>query len=623
MLTWEVRTVLPRPKNQITLEVQFGNVSTVADGWRISDGFGEFVISGRTQIQSKSAGRKSITEKEGEDGSIDGSGQFVSSSIALSARDEGKKITISGSNIPTNNGKFEIQQVLPTGELVLDVVLTTDVGPLTWAILPRAEIVISGPVPPKGFIEQENDDLDVTVSAFNDSTVKSLSAVFSADDIDKKLTIRGSSAGNNGTYKITTFIDQSSVKVEATLALEVGLIWEVRTPTLVGDLTQVDIAAPSLISLLAPDFGIEIDTQENESRQRSWVRNVSQWIQLKGSEKGYEVLGDISGFDVEVVALYRITQDLAEFSIPDDHEFEVGDPDLGRVGTDGSLTFGAGRVRFSSPVAAFRESDVGRQIIIDGSGSGNNGMYTIDIFIDVNTVEFRLVDTAATPDVNNGSLSWSIVRLYTDLAPLHVLFDEIDTDLLTTIVGVTAFTVDKFCFETDFLAEVDITVIAVTSVSSTLHEVRVTGVFPGSPAVVVGVGHWKIVDFAGTSFFLESVPVEGPPTEFVFNVFATSPPVLGLGILEYVCVETEFGCDFCKSNKVLAHISEGSIALESGVAIERARDRLLSRLEQTKPVHVEIIPLFETELEAVLNIQVFIDAELEIPPPLMAPLGGP
>lgn len=63
----------------------------------------------------------------------------------------------------------------------------------------------------------------------------------------------------------------------------------------------------SLIEFLGGDFGIEVDFHEPEGFQRSSVRNVVQWLDLKGVEKAYDVIGKIAGYRVVPLGLWRLT----------------------------------------------------------------------------------------------------------------------------------------------------------------------------------------------------------------------------------------------------------------------------------------------------------------------------
>jgi hypothetical protein len=71
----------------------------------------------------------------------------------------------------------------------------------------------------------------------------------------------------------------------------------------VGDAT---LRPPSLIEFLGADYGVEIDRHDPEVFQRAAVRNAWQWFSKKGSERAYEVIGLIAGYDVRALPLWRL-----------------------------------------------------------------------------------------------------------------------------------------------------------------------------------------------------------------------------------------------------------------------------------------------------------------------------
>ena len=83
--------------------------------------------------------------------------------------------------------------------------------------------------------------------------------------------------------------------------------------------------------------------------------------------------------------------------------FQVLDPDA--TGTDGALT--APR-RFTTTAPAFVATDEGKRLIVSDSGSGNNRQFVIETYIDANNVDLAPYDSPATPDANNGSLTWAM-----------------------------------------------------------------------------------------------------------------------------------------------------------------------------------------------------------------------
>lgn len=63
---------------------------------------------------------------------------------------------------------------------------------------------------------------------------------------------------------------------------------------------------PALLPYLGSDFGVEVDQYEPESFQRSSVRDAKQWLVRKGAQRGYDIIGKISGYRVVAYGLWRI-----------------------------------------------------------------------------------------------------------------------------------------------------------------------------------------------------------------------------------------------------------------------------------------------------------------------------
>ncbi len=533
--------------------------------------------------------------------------------IAVNADPAASKILVAQVD-GAGTGRVARSDVLP----VEGAILTADLGPLFWAILPRPQLRTLTRSIPNGIVVREGTDL-VVVSSGPSSLVASPSFVADASLVGQLLTIRGSASGNDGIFEIDDVLNPTTISVGAPLVPEaVPLFWEMRSPTTQGDRTQVRLNAPALIDFLASDFGIDVDGHENEARQRAGVHNVTQWINRKGNHEGYRILGLLSGFDVDVRGLFRLSQDLYGL-IPLDDAFQVGSIDPGRSGHDGSLNSGSpGRVRFTAPSALFLASDIGSQIVIqNGNPGANDKFYTIDIFIDPETVEFRFADPATTPDANNGLLDWQIVRLYTDLAPFMPSMDDFDTDALEdyidTLDGVNHFRIDKFCWESDFLATMETNVLSVVSSTPTNHTVTVArGPFPladilaiiPTPDPAIGLPTtYSFVDSAGTTYFMETFPTDTGSGTASFEVFATLAPAVGAATISYICAPQDFGCGYCTASVAHAKITAGTILGESGLATENVLERILTKLQtETKPAHVTLIPEFQQTLQANLTL---------------------
>lgn len=94
-----------------------------------------------------------------------------------------------------------------------------------------------------------------------------------------------------------------------------------------GIVTQADRGAavlgpPALIGLLGSDFGLTVDTHEPEAFQRSSVRDITQWIAVKGAQKSYDIIAKIAGYRAVAFALYRVEAPVPD-ALPLDDVFEI------------------------------------------------------------------------------------------------------------------------------------------------------------------------------------------------------------------------------------------------------------------------------------------------------------
>jgi len=742
-LRWTLRPETEEAAGRVTVQVVSGDTSDIQPGWLLNDGDAEHFVVAKRRFSSTES--QTVVDRYGAAGAINSSGQFVVGTGPFSRRDVGKRFSIRGQADEDDDGKYEISRVVSetTLELIyLDGTATSlpeNLGPLEWVLLPFPELELAATLAPKGVAEKQGVDLSVT-----GSTVTDPNALFTTTDIGKFIQIRNSAFGNDGVYEILALVDNSTATVDGTLVAESDLVWYTRPKTTVGDLAQVEVHAESLLKFLAQDFGIVIDNQETEERQRSWVRNVTRWLQRKGTEASYRALGKVSGFDVEVSQLFRISHEWFG-AIPAADQVEVGDADPGRFGSDGSLTpTVGGGARFGSPTAAFRATDVGSQVRITGAVSAlNNGRFTIATFVDANTVEFLVTDPHVAPDANNGSLSWGVVRVYSDLPPTLPLYDETNIDLVQAITnsesdGATDFRVDKFCWEEDWSSDVpvdvqgsvqssynlfdvtvvhdtgafassfvgsgadgtvdlvadaigadandyqvvvvspvpavnqplsvtwvsevltitlgtdgagvldptkntatlvaaavnvaagvDMTAIATGTGASSLTTVEAIKNFTGgkdefldAPEVVILTGRWTLVDGNDVQYWLETVPAEtasGPPPEYTFRVTSLVAPATGPAVLRYVC-DPQLSCSFCPSYRAQATAELGDVAGEGARAVERLWERLVLRLEQTTPAHVDLILVRKQVFEAQLDLTAEVEYGLVFSAELYAPL---
>lgn len=628
-LRWEMLPKIPRRLDEMEIEVQFGDLDDVRPGWILSDGRADYEILARNHFRSDydDVSQKPL-DRSGSDGAITSTGEFSSGVARFTQRDVGKVLTILDSNIPENNLALRIETVLSDSLVELDGELQADAGPLEWAIRKTPTVTLRTRSIPRGVVEQAGVSLQV--DPLDGSIVRDEPAgSFTALDEGKLLLIRGSSEGNDGIYKVTEHLSGTRVRLDEVLAPESDLTWELRTESAYSNTLVVTIRPPSLLRRLARDFGIEVDTTESEFLQRSWVRNVTQWIGIKGSRKSYEVVALLSDFEADPQPLYRIDAIIYP-SLPPQNVFVLGDSDPGRSGSDGSFVAVGGEAGFTSPTASFIPTDVGRAVRVQGSGSGNDGFYSIIGVINASTAIFRPEHSPFIPDSNDGSLEWGIVRLYSNLPPTRPRFDDLDTEMMEEYVEALAdlessdkkFRIDKYCWEPDFYASMGVSLIDAVEIAPRTWEVTVEDVevnpgdYPGvvgSAAVVQDYTRWRFIDGAGQEMFLESEPVEVPgstPRAFTFNVSLPFEPQSGPDEprIKYVCPETT-SCSFCRSNKIRLLIQEGEGAQYEDNR-EAAFQRVLRRVEDVTPAHVQVFPVLFTEFEAELNLEAAINPDI-------------
>ena len=629
-LRWELRSPVVRPDGVITVQIQSGYVDEITPGWLLSDGFSEYKILARRHFPRKRNARQIYVEKEGSDGQALSGGTFRSTAGQFLPSDIGKKLVITGGNEADNEGTYEIVSIsgtTPPQELTLDSALVEDAGPYFWAVLPFPELDIETRVSFRGVALQGGVDLQVTPP----NAVSSMVASFTQEDVGTYLSIRGSANGYDGLYQITAVSTPNDATLDAALvgAVETGLAWDTRQITGIGDGVQVTAHAPSMLEYLAKDFGITIDERESEDIQRKWVKNVSGWINIKGLEAAYEAVGRLGGLIVSTSKLYRVTADIYDtisslgFS---SSLVELGEPIVGRYGQDGVLAAG---VTFTANSATFKVYDVGRQVAVyDASTSSNNKLYTIEEVISETEVRFRASDSAVVPDYGIGgtasdpTIRWSIVRLYTTKPPKLPNFDDFVPDLMEEIIDDVPplhdyWSLDKFCWEPDFYADVAVDLISVTAVAAGVWSVVVETPVgqAGSADVVVSIGNWQFLDKSGQVFYLQTVPVDLGGGQFSFQVNSIlQPDASGAEdpILRYVCSENS-SCSYCASNKILISIELGpELSSSTGLEVENILQRALDRMEQAKPLHAEFVVVFRRTIDAGVTITASVETHPDV-----------
>lgn len=397
-----------------------------------------------------------------------------------------------------------------------------------------------------------------------------------------------------------------------------GVVIEPMTEADGAGLGAATVRPPTLIDLFARDFGITIDEHEPEAFQRSSIRNVVQWLDLKGTKKAYDILGKISGYRVTALGLWRV--DPIPDALPSESVFEspIGsgkfytelDPTRGffdeiaadtiptdlfcfeelnwitdnitppgtpnaPVVPDGTLVEDAiGFTMADRPITATVDLGGGRHRITIGPDTG-----TGDTFTGPASDVMTLTDAVApfTPNMGGGKL---------------------------TIAGSTTSANNGEFIIKEVLAADEITYVNANGVAE---------VFPGTWTIephnpIVAIGYWY-ADFAGTPgtmFYLEIVPVDAGGGSLSFEVLAGTAPAFGATVsLKYDC-HPAVSCDYCRASVLRVEVVPAEVLTEPDALLDGVLPRLANKILQVVPAHVRLTDIVHIlgPVEATLTITV-------------------
>lgn len=604
-LRWDLQPGVNAADGTVDVEVLTGDALRIQPGWVMDDGKSRITIVARRVFPNITTPRRPLVPLVGTDGTITAQGLFVSSSIGAAPLDYGRTLTVFSQGVlvgiyllgtQVGGGAYRLLDM--TGAAITPA---EHQGALFWGLLPRTVLTLQGPSLPVGLTEQRGEDL-VIASPGSTVTVTSASAEFD-DARDRGKILQILYATGRRTAVVAAALSPASLSVRAqdgtSLPAGTSLGWYLHTAApLHASQDVLDVSPPSELEHLAYDFGLRIDRQESDSRQRGWVATVATWTELKGTRTGYWAIGALSGATIEVHPLFRVSQEIG-LGLPPSVLVELVERVSGRYGTDATLSSGtSGVVRMTARSGRFRASDVGRLVRLSGSGTpGNNKVYTIAGFVSSVMVEFRAGDSAVLPD--NGPLQWSLLRFYSVNPPSMPSFDDFDADLMETVIdGLPAtqdnWGIDRWCWDEGLEESIPITILS--SAFSPPNQYLVTA--SGRCDVVTWAGQWKIEDSVGRSFFLESIPVVVNPAtpSFSFYVSSVQPPTSGAARLVYTC-QVQLSCDYCAASTVLV-VVELQTTTPTAADIEEFIPRVKRRLEEVIPAHVQTIVRSTGTLEA-------------------------
>jgi hypothetical protein len=297
------------------------------------------------------------------------------------------------------------------------------------------------------------------------------------------------------------------------------------------------IRPPALIQFLGEDFGLEVDTHEPESFQRSSVHDISQWLSLKGAQKSYDIIAKIAGYRAVAYALWRL--DTVPSALPLNEVFEVP------------------------------------------PGSG---------------------------------------KFYTTLDPLRPRFDEIAADTIP---------LDLFCWETpDWTTDgitpppgplpdgtsVDDAISSYTQAMPILSATDLTGgrwrvrVGPADMHTVAAIGFWyaEFPTIPGVKHFLETLPVEGLPGEWEFEILAGTAPNFGTEAnASYQC-RIAPSCGYCRASVIRVEVVPVEVFSDPDALLDGVLERLVAKILGVIPAHVRVTEVVQVigPVQVPINVSV-------------------
>lgn len=261
---------------------------------------------------------------------------------------------------------------------------------------------------------------------------------------------------------------------------------------------DAEIRAQSILAFLSNDVGIRLDRNDPEVLQRSYTNNASKIWDIKGTELGYDILGQYAGYFVSAKPLYSITEAVS-VGLPSNQvfEFPAGEVAVGSIvavafaslidgetfnlddgvnpfivfefdtvpdGVSGSNVV----VDISAAVSSVDVADAmvsainatGSLELVAGNGSGTTSLVTIT---NQSTGELGNVTNWSDTVADSGFIITQPTggvngSLFTTVDPKRPKFDELILDALP---------LDLFCFDASYPTEVQsVIVTAVESVRS-------------------------------------------------------------------------------------------------------------------------------------------------------------
>ena len=456
---------------------------------------------------------------------------------------------------PPIRGVQSIAQVLSTTQFTID--FTTSAGSTTGYVQAYDRSAV--PVWVTGAVVAKDPDYGVTTTfTFENGT--------DLDYLGVGYTAVLTAGGTDYTYKVarlrTRNADDSATTRNSALCYGQTL----PPSSVLSPPYLLKFVQPSALAYLTADFGLIYDENDPQVFRRSLVKSVSQYVMQKASQKGYQIRGNVAGFDAVAQGLYALCEDL---------------------GAGGSL-----------PVSRVYE--------IDGS-----------FYTDIPPRTFAFDDFPA-------DIEWVDPETGSPVYPLdEFIYSDVSGDNLSPLGGVATCLTTNYTGANTTLPIVTTVVLASAGTLSTYsvpYGYEVTVQFPSAPVApaadphdvftVTTAGVFALVGPSGAApeeqYFIEGeVSWNAGTREAVYLISVPTSVTIPLG--DY-CIgyfpKVVTGCCYCKSYRVRLIASPSSALYDalggSGTAILAALGRLVVKLQREQlPIHSKIA-------QVVLNIPISV-----------------
>jgi hypothetical protein len=327
---------------------------------------------------------------------------------------------------------------------------------------------------------------------------------------------------------------------------------------------DADIRAQNILAFLSNDVGIRLDRNDPEVLQRSYVNSAHKIWDIKGTELGYDVLGQYAGYFVDASPLYSVVESVALGLDPSAvFQFPAGIPAKGSIVAIGSSSLfdgetftlddgqnlpvvyefdkvpdgvSPGNVVVDISGAVKPATDVASLMVsaINGTGSLNlaasNVGGTSSLVTIVNTVPGTVGNVIWGETVVNGGFiigqpeGGVTGKYFTTIDPRRPQFDEVVLD---------AIDLDLLCSEASFPnEEQDVDVISATIIRSEGSNKR-TEVIVTAALMYESFGtDGTFTDFAGADFTFSNFE-RIDATSYKFETASFVVPTLGVGTIDW------------------------------------------------------------------------------------------